>query len=142
MKNKVIILIAEDDRGHAELIKINLHNSGITNEMLHFRDGQEILDFLQIKGSGAHRDPKKSYLILLDIRMPKVSGMEVLQRLKDDPILKKIPVIIITTTDNPREIIKCHELGCNNYITKPVDYEKFINAIEQLGLFLMVVEVP
>jgi CheY-like chemotaxis protein len=74
--------------------------------------------------------------------MPKVNGVEVLRQVKEDPELRKIPVTIITTTDNPGEVEKCHELGCSNYITKPIDYNKFVKAIRILGLFLLVVEVP
>ena len=79
---------------------------------------------------------------MLDIRMPKVDGVEVLRQLKQDPELTKIPVTMITTTDDPREVEECHLLGCSNYITKPVDYNKFVEVIRQLGLFLLVVEVP
>ena len=86
--------------------------------------------------------PGKSYILLLDIRMPKVDGIEVLRQIKSDPELKKLPVIIITTTDDPDEIDRCHKLGCNNYLTKPVDYEEFVRAVRQLGLFLSAVELP
>ena len=135
-------MIAEDDEGHAKLIKKNLLRAGITNEILHFKDGRETLNFLFIKGDGLHRKSNVPYLLLLDIRMPKVDGIEVLRQLKENHELSKMPVIMITTTDDPREVEKCHEIGCNNYITKPVDYEKFVHAIRQLGLFLLVVEVP
>jgi CheY-like chemotaxis protein len=76
------------------------------------------------------------------IRMPKIGGVEVLEQVKADPELRKIPIIMITTTDRPREVEKCHALGCRNYIAKPIDCESFVNAIRQLGLFLAVVEVP
>lgn len=142
MQKEVIILLAEDDDGHAALIRRNLKRAGITNELIHFRDGQEVLDFLFRNGDGPHRESKCPYLLLLDIRMPKVDGVRVLEQIKADPELRKMPVSMITTTDDPREIEKCHKLGCNNYLTKPIDYEKFMHAIRQLGLFLMVVEVP
>ena len=74
--------------------------------------------------------------------MPKIDGVEVLRRVKADEELKKIPVIMITTTDDPREVERCHELGCSNYLTKPIDYEKFVDAMRKLGLFLLVVQVP
>ena len=92
--------------------------------------------------NGHHRKSETAYLLLLDIRMPKVDGVEVLQQVKQDEELRKIPVIMITTTDDPREVENCHRLGCSNYITKPIDYDKFVESIKQLGLFLMVVEVP
>ncbi len=142
MHSDVTILVAEDDEGHANLIKKNLKRAGIINRVLLFQDGQEILDFLFQKGTGSKRETGRAYILLLDIRMPKVDGTQVLEQIKADPILKKLPVIMITTTDDPREIVNCHAMGCSNYITKPIDYENFVNAIRQLGLFLSVVQVP
>jgi len=142
MRKEAVILIADDDEGHATLIRKNLHRAGLVNEILHFRDGQEVLDFLFRRGDGPHREDGKAYLLLLDIRMPKVDGVEVLRQVKADKELKKLPVIMITTTDDPREVENCHALGCSNYLTKPVDYDKFVAVIRQLGLFLLVVEVP
>ena len=143
MMNKgVTILIAEDDEGHAALIKKNLNRAGINNPIIHFMDGQETLNFIFSRGPGPHRQPNTPYLLLLDIRMPKVDGFEVLQQIKEDNELRKMPVIMVTTTDEPHEIERCHLLGCNSYITKPVDYDNFVTAIRQLGLFLLVVQVP
>lgn len=142
MHTDVIILVAEDDEGHANLIKKNLKRAGIVNEVLLFIDGQEIIDFLFRKGDGLHRQPGKAYVLLLDIRMPKYDGVQVLEQIKADSELKKLPVIMITTTDDPREIDHCHVMGCSSYITKPIDYENFVNAIRHLGLFLSVVQVP
>ncbi len=142
MKGALTILIAEDDMGHAALIQKNLRRAGINNPIVHFKDGQEALDFLYGNSDEPKFQSGSSYLLLLDIRMPKVDGVEVLRRVKDDPGLRKMPVIMITTTDDPREVAHCHELGCSNYITKPIEYENFVEAIRQLGLFLMVVEVP
>jgi len=142
MHSDVIILVAEDDEGHANLIKKNLKRAGIINQVLLFQDGQEILDFLFRKETSLERETGKAYILLLDIRMPKVDGTQVLEQVKADPDLKKLPVIMITTTDDPREIAHCHAMGCSNYITKPIDYENFVNAIRQLGLFLSVVQVP
>ena len=84
----------------------------------------------------------QSYVLLLDIRMPKVNGLEVLQQIKSNPELRKMPIIMLTTTDDPREVVRCHELGCNVYIQKPVDYDKFSEAIRRLGLFIMLLLVP
>jgi len=142
MQKNVVILVAEDDEGHAGLIKRNLARSGIVNTVMVFRDGQEILDFLFRKGEGPHRQPGGSYILLLDIRMPKVDGVEVLRQVKADPELRKLPVTMITTTDDPREVAHCHALGCGSYITKPIDYDNFVSTIRQLGLFLAVVQVP
>lgn len=142
MQKDVVVLVAEDDEGHAGLIKKNLARAGMVNTILHFCDGQEVLDFLFQNGEGDHREPGTAYLLLLDIRMPKIDGIEVLEKVKADEHLRKLPIIMITTTDDPREVEKCHALGCSNYIAKPLDYDKFVTAIRQLGLFLSVVEVP
>lgn len=142
MNESVTIIIAEDDMGHATLIQRNLEKAGIRNPFIHFKNGQETMDFLFRSGEGPHRDRGTSYMLLLDIKMPKISGVEVLKRIKEDTELCKIPVIMLTTTDDPREVEKCHALGCSNYLVKPVEYSSFIETIRQLGLFLMVVEVP
>jgi CheY-like chemotaxis protein len=142
MTTRVEVILAEDDEGHATLIQKNLKRSGISNTIIHFTDGQQVLDFLFKNGDGPHREKNVAYLLLLDIRMPKVDGIEVLRRIKEDNELCKIPVTMLTTTDDPREIANCHELGCSNYITKPVDYDNFIETIKKLGLFLAVVQVP
>jgi CheY-like chemotaxis protein len=132
------ILIVDDDEGHAILIRENLEAAGLTNRIEHFRDGQAVLDFF-FKDS----HPKdETYLVLLDIRMPKVDGIEVLRRLKADPELRKLPIIMLTTTDDTREVERCHELGCSVYIQKPVDYERFAEAIRRLGLFVPLMLVP
>jgi CheY-like chemotaxis protein len=142
MDKNIEILIAEDDEGHASLIKKNLRRSGITNRIIHFKDGQEVLDFLFGSGEGPHCEPGIAYLMLLDIRMPRVSGVEVLEKVKSDPELCKIPVIMLTTSDNPEEIERCHLRGCSNYITKPVEYDEFVKAVKYLGVFLTIVQVP
>ncbi|MEO6001948.1 MAG: response regulator [Opitutus sp.] len=136
--NAPTILIVDDDEGHAILIRENLEAAGLTNRMEHFRDGQAILDFFATRPTGAH----ETYLILLDIRMPKVDGIEVLRRLKHDRDLCKLPVIMLTTTDDAREVERCYALGCNVYIQKPVDYERFAEAIRRLGLFVSMVLLP
>ncbi len=141
MTKEVIILVADDDLGHVRLIEKNLRRAGLSNPIERFENGQEILDFLF--GRGERRCSRElSYLLLLDIRMPKVDGVEVLRQLKGDPELKKIPILMLTTTDDPREVERCHELGCNSYIVKPVDHEKFADAIKQMGLFISLVQVP
>lgn len=142
MTREVLILIADDDAGHARLIEKNLQRVGLHNPSLRFENGQEILDFLFRRGQGPKRVSDTPYLLLLDIRMPKVDGVEVLRQVKADPELRKLPVIMLTTTDDPREVDRCHELGCSNYIVKPVDYEKFSEAIKQLGMFISLVQVP
>jgi len=142
MKQEVIILIAEDDDGHAELIRKNLTRARISNAVIRFTDGQEVVDYLFRLGDGPHRKTGDAFILLLDIRMPKLNGTEVLKKLKADPELRKIPVVMITTTDDPREIEYCYSMGCGGYITKPVEYETFVTAIRQLGFFLSIVQVP
>jgi CheY-like chemotaxis protein len=132
------ILIVDDDEGHAILIRENLEAAGLNNRIEHFRDGQAVLDFFATRPQSG----SQSYLILLDIRMPKVDGIEVLRRLKRDPALARLPVIMLTTTDDSREIERCYELGCSVYIQKPVDYDRFAEAIRRLGLFVTLVLLP
>jgi len=138
----LLIVLAEDDDGHASLVQRNLERAGLANGLERLKDGQEALDFLRGEGAYAGRNTNQSALVLLDIRMPRVDGVEVLRQLKADPRTALIPVIMLTTTDDPREIQRCYELGCSVYITKPVDYQGFVEAIKRLGLFLQVVRVP
>ena len=137
-----MILIVEDDNGHARLIEKNLRRAGIRNELLRFQDGQQILDFLFRRGEGRESEDDTPYLLLLDMRIPKIDGVEVLRQVKQDPELPKIPVIMLTTTDDPRDVDACHRLGCSQYIVKPVEYDKFARVLGQLGLFLKIVQVP
>lgn len=137
----VTILLAEDDPGHASLIQRNLKRSGFVNNIIHVADGQEALDYLYCRGAYDGRKPDGPLLMVLDINMPRVDGVQVLHAVKSDPHLAKIPVIMLTTTDDPREIDRCYELGCNVYVTKPIDYDKFVEALQRVGLFLQVVTV-
>jgi CheY-like chemotaxis protein len=141
-KQAPVILIVDDDEGHAILVRQNLEAAGLNNRIDHFRDGQAVLDFFFHPDGTPSRHPGEVYLILLDIRMPKVDGIEVLRRVKADPDLRKIPVIMLTTTDDHREVERCHQLGCSVYIQKPVDYDKFAEAIRRLGLFVTLLLVP
>lgn len=145
MTHEIVILLTEDDDGHAFLIERNLKRCGLMNRIIRFCTGDDVLRFLLQSPSsdGAPvREPGTSYLLLLDIRLPGTDGVEVLRQIKAHPDLRRMPVIMVTTTDDPREVERCHDLGCNNYITKPVDADAFMNAIRQLGLFLMMVQVP
>ena len=142
MTKDSIILIADDDQTHFELIRKNLLRAGISNEILHFADGQKILDFL-FKTSKEPEQERKSqeYLLLLDIRIPKVDGVEVLAKIKQDEKLKKIPVIILTAADDADIIDQCHSLGCSTYIVKPTEHRDFEKAVQKIGRFLSVVEI-
>jgi len=133
---EVTILLVEDDPGHARLIEKNLRRANLTNEIVHVTDGQQAVDYLFSNG----RPP--SLLVLLDLNLPVLDGYQVLERMKNDERTKRIPVIILTTTDDTREVARCYELGCNVYVTKPVDYEQFSDAIRKLGLFMAVLMIP
>jgi len=142
MNKNITIIIAEDDEGHAFLIKRNLSKSGVINPIIHFKDGEEVLNFFNRISSGEQTESGVGYIVLLDIKMPRIDGTEVLEKMKADPVLKKIPIIMITTTDAPAEVELCHKLGCNSYIVKPIDYNKFIDVVKKLGYFLEIVEIP
>ncbi len=133
---QVTILLVEDDPGHARLIEKNLRRSNIANQIVHTSNGQQALDYL----SG--EEHTSSLLVLLDLNMPVLDGYQVLERIKADERTKHIPVVILTTTDDAREVTRCYDLGCNVYITKPVSYQQFSEAIGKLGLFLSVVTIP
>jgi CheY-like chemotaxis protein len=139
---ELTILIAEDDEGHAELIMEHLQDAGVHNKIIRFKNGQEAWDFLEFKSEEKQKERSDAYLLLLDIRMPKMDGIEVLKRIKANHQLRNLPVIMLTTTNDPREIQGCYDLGCNCYITKPVQYEQFSEAIRQLGLFISIIQVP
>lgn len=132
----VCIVIVEDDDGHAALVEKNLRRAGISNDLVRLRDGQEALDYFSDTNRAA------SCVVLLDIKMPRVDGVEVLRALKQNAATATTPVIMLTTTDDPREVERCYELGCNVYITKPVEYDRFIEAVRRMGLFLQVIKVP
>lgn len=141
-RDEVTVLIAEDDDGHAELITLALKEAGLANPILRFHDGQKVLDFLFQRSPGPNREEGRSYLLLLDIRMPYADGVQVLREVKQSSELKNLPIIMLTTTDDPREIQICYELGCNCYITKPVEFNAFAESLKRVGLFLKVVRVP
>jgi len=142
MTEAPVILIVEDDEGHAILVRDVLETAGLSNRIRHFRDGQAVLDFLFGGGPKAVSHAGCTYVVLLDIRLPKVDGIEVLRRIKGDSELRKLPVIMLTTTDDAREVDRCHQLGCSVYIQKPVDYDKFTEAVRRLGLFITLLLVP
>jgi len=140
--DSVTILLVEDDPGHARLIEKNLRRAGISNPMVVLGDGQKALDFIFAEGTRQGVAPPSPLLTLLDLNMPVVDGYQVLARMKSDSRARRIPVVVLTTTDNPSEIARCYELGCNVYVTKPVEYQQFCAAIHQLGLLLAVVKIP
>lgn len=127
------ILMAEDDIGHARLIRKHIDRAGIGSELIHFKDGQAVMDFLRRPDQSP---PDRPYLLLLDIRMPKLDGIEVLEMVKQDEKLKSIPVIMLTTTNDPATVKRCYDLGCANYIVKPTSVGQFAKVITDLGKLL------
>lgn len=138
---EVVILLTEDDDGHAELIREGLEDSGVCNKIIRFVDGQEVWEFLLKESEKGNKDEVPNYLLLLDINMPGLNGVEVLRRMKSNEKLKKIPVMMLTTTDDPREVEECYKIGCNIYITKPVNFLKFAETLKRLGLFVQVIKI-
>jgi CheY-like chemotaxis protein len=139
----VHIILTEDDDGHAALVEKNLRRAGVANGFTRLRDGQEAIDYFHGPDAAAvDASAVTTSVLLLDINMPRVDGVEVLRRLRADPRTATLPVIMLTTTDDPREVERCYQLGCNVYITKPVEYEPFVDAVKRLGLFLQVVKLP
>lgn len=133
----VQIYIVDDDEGHCELISRNLKRGGILNPLRIFHDAEKALATLR------EELPVCPALVLLDINMPGAfDGRELLQQVKADEQLRRTPIVMLTTTDDPREIRRCYELGCNVYITKPIDHQQFTEVIRRVGLFLGVVQVP
>jgi len=136
----VNIIMIEDDEGHARLIERNIRRAGISNTIHHFTDGTSALEFI-FKGADGPIVNGPA-MVLLDLNLPDMSGTDILARIKSVDKLKRTPVVVLTTTDDKVEIQRCYDLGCNVYITKPVNYEAFADAIRQLGLFLAVIQVP
>lgn len=131
MKDTVAFLVAEDDSGHFALTKRCLRKAGFTNEILWFADGEELLSFLSGSSDGAVLEEGREYIMLLDIRMPKVDGIEVLETVKRDLAFVNIPVIVVSTSDAPANILRCQELGCDGYIVKPLG-NNLVEAIDDV----------
>jgi CheY-like chemotaxis protein len=139
---EVTILLVEDDPGHARLIEKNLRRSNVANEIVKAGDGQQAIDYLFGQDKYTGSEPPSALLVLLDLNLPVLDGYQVLQCMKADERTKHIPVVVLTTTDDHREVSRCYDLGCNVYVTKPVEYTEFSEAIRKLGMFLSIVTVP
>lgn len=135
------ILIVDDDPGHIELIRRNLRRSGIRSEIVSLTSGGEALDYIHRRGKHAGHPPTTP-IVLLDINMPGLNGIEVLRELKSNEATKSIPICMLTTTDSPEEINRCYAAGCNGYVTKPGTPEAFADAINRLGRFIDIAELP
>jgi len=142
MTQPVTIAMIEDDEGHARLIEKNLRRAGVHNEIVPLADGARALSFLFGPDGSGLINKGRPLLILLDLNLPDMSGIDILKRIKENEHLRVSPVVVLTTTDDSVEIRRCYDLGCNVYITKPVDYEKFANAIQQFGLFMYIMQIP
>ena len=136
------VLLVEDNPGHARLIEKILRRSKITSNIILLHDGQQAVDYLFSQEQEHHADSYSNLLMLLDLNLPFLNGYQVLERVRGDARTKCIPVVVLTTADDPQEIKTCYELGCNLYITKPIDYYKFTEAIRELGNTLSVVTLP
>ena len=142
MNKPVTIIMIEDDEGHARLIEKNIRRAGVNNEIIPFANGTDALAYLFGPDGSGSAGSGRQLLILLDLNLPDMTGIDILRRVKENKYLKCAPVVVLTTTDDSQEIKRCYELGCNVYITKPVNYESFATAIRQLGLFFSVIQVP
>jgi CheY-like chemotaxis protein len=142
MTQPITIAMVEDDEGHARLIEKNLRRAGIHNQIVSLADGASAIEFLFGPDGSGLINKGRPLLVLLDLNLPDMFGIDILKRLKENEHLRASPVVVLTTTDDKFEIQRCYDLGCNAYITKPVDYEKFANAIQQLGLFVYVMQIP
>ena len=142
MTQPIVIAMVEDDEGHAHLIEKNLRRAGINNEIVPLADGASAMAYLFGPDGSGLVNKGRPLLVLLDLNLPDMSGIDVLKRIKENEHLRVSPVVVLTTTDAQPEIQRCYDLGCNVYITKPVDYAKFANAIQQLGLLVYVMQFP
>jgi two-component system response regulator len=141
--NDVEILFAEDSADDAALTIRALKKGGLSNTIFHVKDGAEALDFMYCRGEYATRNIQNHLkLILLDLKMPKVSGTEVLEKLKSDPAFKIIPVVILTSSKEDPDITRCYELGANSYIVKPVESDNFFQTIKDLSMYWMISNQP
>jgi CheY-like chemotaxis protein len=137
------ILIVDDDEGHVELVKRHLRRAGVDQTIESLNNGRDALDYVFARGAHAARSRDLSLVILLDINMPGgVDGIEVLRQVKAQPETRRIPIVMFTTADDPREIDRCYDLGCNVYVTKPVDPSAFRSTVQGLGSLLSVARIP
>ncbi len=136
------ILLVEDNPHDLELTLIALEKSQLANEVIIARDGAEALDYLQCRGEHAGRQAGNPTVVLLDLKLPKVDGLEVLKEIRSTPALKSIPVVMLTSSKEEQDLLRSYELGVNAYVVKPVDFEEFVRAIADLGIFWAVLNEP
>jgi CheY-like chemotaxis protein len=136
------ILLAEDNANDVELTLTALHENHVANEVTVVRDGAEALDYLFKRNAYAHRTGGNPAVLLLDLKMPKVDGIEVLRQVKGDPQLRTIPVVVLTSSREEQDLVRTYDLGVNAYVVKPVDFLEFVDAVKLLGGFWAVVNEP
>ena len=136
------ILLVEDDPKDVELTLTALEEYHLANEVVVARDGEEALDYLYRRGSFATRSNDNPAVLLLDLKLPKVDGLEVLQQIKSDENLKIIPVVVLTSSHEEKDMVASYRLGVNAYVVKPVDFHEFVNAIRELGIFWAIINQP
>jgi CheY-like chemotaxis protein len=136
------ILLVEDSANDVELILAALAENRLANEVIVVRDGEEALDYLYRRGAFRLRREGNPVVVLLDLKLPKVDGLEVLAQLKSDSELRRVPVVVLTSSREEQDIINSYDLGTNAYVVKPVDFHEFVDAIKDLGLFWAVVNQP
>jgi DNA-binding response OmpR family regulator len=136
------ILIVEDDPKDVELTLTALEEYNLANEVVVTRDGEEALDYLYCRGNFKMRTSENPAVLLLDLKLPKVDGLEVLQQIKSNEKLKMIPVVVLTSSREERDMVASYKLGVNAYVVKPVDFHEFVNAIKELGIFWAVINEP
>jgi CheY-like chemotaxis protein len=142
MTNLGRILIVEDDPNDVELTLTALTDHNLANEVVVTRDGQQALDYLYCRGEFNTRSTDNPAVMLLDLKLPKVSGLEVLQQIKSDERLKMIPVVVLTSSNEEKDMMRSYSLGVNAYVVKPVDFHEFVNAVKELGVFWAVINEP
>jgi CheY-like chemotaxis protein len=136
------ILLAEDNSHDVELTLTALDEYNLANEVVVARDGAEALDYLHGRGQFAGHANGLPVVVMLDLKMPKVDGLEVLRQMRSDPALKAIPVVMITSSREEQDLIRSYELGANAYVVKPVDFQKFVASIKQIGFFWAIINEP
>ena len=142
MANLGRILIVEDDPNDVELTMTALSEYNLANEVVITRDGQQALDYLYCRGEFTGRPDDNPAVMLLDLKLPKVDGLEVLQRVKSDERLKMIPVVVLTSSHEEKDLLATYQLGVNAYVVKPVDFQEFVNAVKELGMFWAIINQP
>ena len=142
MNNLGRILLVEDDPKDVELTLTALDEYNLANEVIVTSDGQEALDYLYCRGNFMKRSGENPAVLLLDLKLPKIDGLEVLQQVKSDEKLKMIPVVVLTSSHEEKDMIASYKLGVNAYVVKPVDFHEFVNAIKELGVFWAVINEP